>query len=146
MQFHLFQYPLPHAGDLSDLNLFLGSNRVVSVVRDIVNCNGSPVLVFTVETISGDAKKQVKSRPQVDYREQLSEDEYALFNLLRDERKRLSDEDSIPVFGIFNNAQLAEMVTRKVSTLKEVAGIKGVGKVRSEKYGQAMLDIIQQQS
>jgi superfamily II DNA helicase RecQ len=117
----------------------------VGVTRDIVNCAGSPVLLFTVETLSGDAREQVKSRPQVDYREQLSEDEYSLFNLLRDERKRLSDEDSIPVFGIFNNAQLAEMVTRKMSTLTEVAGIKGVGKVRSEKYGQAMLDIIQQQ-
>ena len=145
MQFHLFQYPLPYDGNLNDLNSFLSNHRVVSVNREVVNCNGNQILLFTAETISGEVQESVKSRQRVDYREQLSEDQYALFNLLRDERKRLADNDAIPVFGVFNNAQLAEMVTRKVSTITDIAEIKGIGKARSDKYGQAMVDIIVRQ-
>ena len=98
MQFHLFQYPLPYDGNLNDLNSFLSNHRVVSVNREVVNCNGNQILLFTVETISGEVQESVKSRQRVDYREQLSEDQYALFNLLRDERKRLADNDAIPEF------------------------------------------------
>ena len=140
MQFHLFQYPLPHEGGLNDLNSFLANQRVVSVNRDIVSCGSTALLVFTVEIIGNDLQESTKSKQRVNYREQLSEDEYILFNLLRDERKRLAAKDAIPVFGVFNNAQLAEMVKRKVSTLSDIADIKGIGKARSEKYGQAMVD------
>lgn len=145
MQFHLFQYPLPHDGGLDDLNRFLANHRVVGVSRDIIMSNENALLVFTVETISGEFQEQVKSKPRVDYREQLSEAQYALFNRLRDERKRLADEEGVPVFGVFNNAQLAAMVTDEAATLDDIAAIKGVGTARSEKYGQAMLDALTKQ-
>ena len=106
MQFHLFQYPLPFEGGLDDLNQFLSSHRVVSDNREIVISNGKSLLVFTVETISGESQEKAKSKPRVDYREHLADTEYALFNLLRDERKKFADGDGVPVFGVFNNAQL----------------------------------------
>ena len=148
MQFHLFQYPLPFEGGLDDLNQFLSSHRVVSVNREIVISNGNSLLVFTVETISGESqeKEKAKSKPRVDYREHLADTEYALFNLLRDERKKLADGDSVPVFGVFNNAQLAEMVTQNATTLSNIANIKGVGEARGNKYGQAMSNILLKQS
>jgi len=115
-------------------------------MREIVRCNNSTLLVFTVETTSGDAPENVKTKPRVDYKEKLSEDDYALFNLLRDERKKLADEDGVPVFGVFNNAQLAEMVKQKATTLSDIGAVKGVGKARSEKYGQAILNILLKQT
>ena len=82
MEFHVFQYPLPLHGPLDDLNRFLASHRVVSVNRDIVNCNGNQILLFTVETTSSSELRQgSKAKSRVDYRDQLSEDDYALFNL-----------------------------------------------------------------
>ena len=113
MQFHLFQYPIPNDADLSDLNRFLAANRIVSVHRDIVSTNGGPVLLFTVETAAGNVPDDTRAK-RVDYREILSTDEFALFDRLRDVRKALAEAESVPLFGIFNNAQLAP---RRAGTL-----------------------------
>ena len=141
MKFQLFQYPIPTDSNLDDLNRFLASHRIVSVTREIVNGNSGPVLLFIVETASGDVQDESRTK-RIDYRELLSAEDFLVFNDLRTARKALADNEGVPVFSIFNNAQLADMVTSKASAMSDIAAIKGVGEARCEKYGESMLKIL----
>ncbi len=143
MQFTVFQYNLPLEGELADLNSFLSSNRVVSVTREIANCATGPLLVFVVETAGGAKKTSASDRATaIDYKEVLPADEFAVFSALRERRKQFAEEEKIPLFAVFNNAQLAEMVTSRMTTIEEIAAIAGVGKSRVEKYAAAMCEIV----
>jgi len=143
MKFELFQYPLPHDGDLSDLNGFLSSRRVVSVSQSIVRADANPVLLFVVEYLDG-ASLAVKSgsADRVDYRQKLNAEDFALFSQLRTERKRLAEQNGVPVYTILTNAQLAEIVERRVNAIQDLKSISGMGTGRVEKFGEALIGVI----
>ena len=46
----------------------------------------------------------------------------------------------MPVYGVFMNEQLAEMVRQRTGTKAALKGIEGVGEARVEKYGAAVLE------
>jgi superfamily II DNA helicase RecQ len=137
MPFRVFQYPLPTPPDLPDLNAFLAAQRIAVVRHKIVNTAGGALLVFVVEITasSGPAKSASTSTgPKIDYREVLNDEQFAVFSRLRTVRKEIADGEGIPVYAIFSNAQLAEMVQRRLTTVEELAGMAGIGKARVEKY------------
>lgn len=143
MKFELFQFPLPLEGDLSELNQFLASHRVVSVNQTIVRQENLPLIVFVVEYLDT-AESNVRSgvSDRVDYRQKFSPEDFALFSQLRDERKKIADESGVPVYTIVTNAQLAEIVERKVVSLADLDGIAGIGKARIEKFGNRLIGVI----
>ena len=142
MRYRLFQYPLPAPDELDELNAFLGSQRVAMVTHHVVQNASGAMLLFVVEHVDDGAKSPSARTPKVDYREQLSEADFAVFSRLRDERKKLAEAEGVPVYTIFSNAHLAEMVTRRVRTAAEMAKIEGIGNSRVEKYSDHMLPIL----
>ena len=63
-----------------------------------------------------------------------------MFVRLRNLRKEIAEKDSVPSYSIFNNEQLAAMVTGKVDSLASMQTIAGVGEARVSKYGEAFLN------
>jgi ATP-dependent DNA helicase RecQ len=63
-----------------------------------------------------------------------------MFVRLRNLRKEIAEKDSVPSYSIFNNEQLAAMVTGKVDSLAGMQTIAGVGEARVSKYGEAFLN------
>ncbi len=93
----------------------------------------------------GDANRQLAAgakRPKVDYREVLSEADFAVFAKLRNLRKELAEREGIPAYALFTNEQLAEMVQRRVGSLTAMKEIEGVGDSRIEKYGAQFLALL----
>jgi superfamily II DNA helicase RecQ len=78
----------------------------------------------------------------VDYKEQLQPDEFLVFSRLREWRRRVADEEAVPVYTIFTNGQLAEIVTKKVASKSALGSIIGVGEARLTKYGDGLLSVI----
>jgi superfamily II DNA helicase RecQ len=112
--------------DESSLNLFLRQHRVLKVHREFVQDQQNAYWSLLVEYLDsaqglseGDRKSTSKSR--VDYKEVLSPENFAVFAKLRDWRKQQAEEGGVPVYAIFTNQQLAEMVTLRV-TSKTVKG------------------------
>ena len=141
MPFHLFQFPLPCHGDLDELNRFLAGHRVVSVRERIVESSGAALLVFVVETVGQPEPRAGRGR--VDYRDELDADDFELFRKLRDVRKTLSEAEGVPLFAVFSNAQLADMARRRCTSRAELAAIEGVGDARIDRYGEALLKVLQ---
>jgi ATP-dependent DNA helicase RecQ len=67
-----------------------------------------------------------------------------LFALLRNLRKRLADEESVPPFVVFNDATLIEMAQQVPQTQHEMLAISGVGLKKLERYGYQFLGLIDQ--
>lgn len=70
----------------------------------------------------------------------LKPEEFEVFSRLREWRKGMAEQEGVPVYVVFTNEQLAEMVKKRVSTKAGLKEIEGVGDARVEKYGAAVLE------
>jgi ATP-dependent DNA helicase RecQ len=66
-----------------------------------------------------------------------------LFEKLRELRKEIADERSVPPYVIFSNAALLEMARRIPRTLDAFGSISGVGRVKLEQFSGPFLEVIQ---
>ena len=78
----------------------------------------------------------------MDYKEVLKPEEFEVFSRLRDWRRAVADKEGVPVYTIFTNEQLAQMVQKKVNSKAALKEIEGVGEVRVEEYGEALLQVM----
>jgi ATP-dependent DNA helicase RecQ len=81
--------------------------------------------------------KKISSRRHTD----LSYDP-ALFEGLRELRKRLAERDQVPPFVVFSDATLAEMAARRPRDSESFLAINGVGQRKLERYGEDFLALL----
>ena len=65
-----------------------------------------------------------------------------LFELLKQERKALSDDAGIPPYAVFPDKTLIDMSTYFPQSKEYMMRMYGMGNVKFEKYGQAFIDIL----
>jgi ATP-dependent DNA helicase RecQ len=76
-------------------------------------------------------------------RTRLPEDlDIALWEALRDCRRRLAEEQGVPPYVIFHDRTLQEMCASQPRSIAELAGISGVGERKLDKYGSQFLQVI----
>ena len=141
MQYKMFLIPLsgPESNQ-EELNTFLRGHKIIRVRTDLIHDDAYSFLVEYVENgTTGKARGQ-----RVDYRELLPPEQFAVFVKLREKRKVLAEEKGLPVYAVFTNEQLAEMVKKPPATLSDLASIAGVGRVKVENFGKPMLDILKE--
>ncbi|WP_285757922.1 ATP-dependent DNA helicase UvrD2 [Nocardiopsis ansamitocini] len=63
----------------------------------------------------------------------------ALLERLRDWRRETATEQKVPAYVVFTDATLQAIAEREPSGVTQLAGISGVGAVKLERYGQAVL-------
>jgi ATP-dependent DNA helicase RecQ len=68
----------------------------------------------------------------------------ALFQQLRELRKRIADEQQVPPFVVFADATLAEMAAQVPKDKWELLKITGVGQHKLARYGDAFLRVIKE--
>ena len=142
MPFKVFTIPVtsPEAAE-NDLNAFLASHRVLTVERRWIEDGTNSFLWFCVEyhTPRGSSSEpRTNSRSnnaRVDYREVLSPEDFAVFAKLRDVRKEIATAEAVPVYMVFTNEQLAQVVKTRVATKTDLAKISGLGIVRVRHFG-----------
>lgn len=66
----------------------------------------------------------------------------ALFDRLRELRKQFAEREKVPPFTIFHDATLREMCQYLPQNEEEMLSIKGVGRIKFEKYGEAFLNCL----
>jgi superfamily II DNA helicase RecQ len=76
------------------------------------------------------------------YKEILSDNDWPLFNILREWRTDMSKKEGIPPYIICTNIQMANIVIKRPVSLNALQEIEGIGKAKIEKYGREILQII----
>jgi len=54
----------------------------------------------------------------------------------------MAQAEAVPVYALFTNEQLAQMVLRRCRTKSELLGIEGVGEAKIDKYAERLLLIL----
>jgi len=65
-----------------------------------------------------------------------------LFDALREARRKLASDAGVPPYVIFHDSTLREIAAQKPRSLSELGRVQGVGAVKLERYGEAMLDVL----
>lgn len=120
-------------GETKELNAFLKSHKILNVKEYFVDNGTDSFISFRVEYID---KSEIdkSSKTKVDYKDILSKDDFSVYSDLRDIRKDLAEENGLPVYSIFTNEQLANIVKTKPKTKEKLKSISGIGESKIEKY------------
>jgi ATP-dependent DNA helicase RecQ len=94
-----------------------------------------------VELARPRVKEKARKKPSL-AATQLGTQDLRLFESLRELRKKLAAERSVPPYVIFGDATLMEMSQIRPETESEFLGINGVGQVKLDRHGSAFLDVI----
>lgn len=144
MRFHVFTIEVRDPGPGQDvLNAFCAQHRLADVDKRFVDQGPNSYWTFCIATLDGeDSSRRVADRKRIDYREVLSEADFAVYAELRGLRRSLAEHEGVPQFALFTNEQLAAMVTRRVSTTAAFGEIEGIGKARVDKYAGHFLPLL----
>ena len=140
MQLRFFSIPaLDPAAAEAELNALLAAGRVGGVERQFVAAGAASYWSVIVTLVDGPgplpAGLKVRSERKIDYRELLSEPDFAVFARLRALRKQVADAEAVPPYAVFTNEQLATMVRRRVASAEALGQVEGVGPARVARYG-----------
>lgn len=134
----------------AQLNVFLRSHRILSITQQWVDQGPNSFWSFCVDyqepaASGGSPPRGGRQRERVDYRVKLGEAGFQRYLQLRDLRKELAQADGVPLYNVFNNEQMSQMIEREVRTKADLEAIVGVGDARVEKYGPRFLELLTKQ-
>ena len=145
--YKIFSIAIPSDGaEEADMNRFLAMHRIVSIRTQWVMRGDVPYEVFTVEYQGEAPAKKDQPSQRIDYRDELEPEQFIRYCKMRDERKKIADNEAIKAFMVFTNEQLAAIARIENPTLADLKKINGVGEAKVEKYGARIIESIREQS
>jgi len=141
MRVKFFAIPALDPGDAeAELNRFLAQHRVLSIDREIVTERPGSFWAVSVSYLESSTPAPKPGKARIDYKEVLSPEDFEVYAALRELRKEVAERDGVPPYAVFNNAQLAEMVQKRIRSSEELGRISGVGPSRVEAHGSRFLE------
>jgi superfamily II DNA helicase RecQ len=151
MKLAFFHIPVfSPAPQQDDLNQFLQQHPNAVIDRQLIVdgqqsawaiCCSVPSTA-RVQSVTGSGS--AKTQKPVDYREQLDPATFARYAKLRELRNGIAQEQNIPSYAIFSNAQLAQMAALDPINLTTIASIEGIGEKRIENYAEQFIQALQE--
>jgi superfamily II DNA helicase RecQ len=143
--------PVSERFDDTSVRDFLADKVIETVTDHFFIHAGRPYLTLVVRyrLAAPAASGQTASKPlgtatarETAWRDLLRQEDWPVFNRLREWRGERAKAEGIPPYVICNNRQLAEIVQRKPSTLSALAEADGFGEAKLKKYGRELLAVI----
>ena len=102
MLLRFFTVPLCGGEEAAEeLNRFLGAYRIVTIDRQFVQDGPNSVWALCVTYVQASSRALSGKRGKIDYRDVLSEPDFAVFARLRALRKTLADKEGVPAYALF---------------------------------------------
>ena len=89
-------------------------------------------------------RDRIKTPKASKARLQIADDDMDLWQLLRELRMALAQDQKVPPYVIFSDSSLLEMLHTKPQSLLQMSHINGVGEKKLDRYGDDFLALIQQ--
>lgn len=138
MNIKIFDIPAICSDDIMEqVNKFLRGHKVLDVDRQFYLSSdniGHWSLLVTYLPVQASYGFQER-REKIDYKSALDEAAFAKFTKLRMIRKQLADNDAVPAYAVFTDAELAQIAQLPSIDATLLAQISGIGEKRITKYG-----------
>ncbi len=145
MQIRVFTVPITDSGEmLAELNRFLAAARVLEIDQHFYQNDKGAYWSFCVRYLSapGNAAPINLNKNKTDFKELLTEKEFAVFSKLRQCRKTIAANEAVPAYAVFTDVELAGIARLPQIKLEKLISVKGIGDKKVEKYGKALLDLL----
>jgi superfamily II DNA helicase RecQ len=121
MQIKIFTIPITDNGIVQEeMNKFLRGHKVLEVTQEFYQSQSGAAWCFSVKYIETPASYAQNTRKaKIDYRDELDEATFNIFAKLRQNRKTIAEENGIPAYAVFTDAELAE-----IAKLSEITAAK----------------------
>lgn len=149
MQYEIYTIPLAESSEsVEKLNKFLRSNRIISIDKELVRFSDTAYWSFCIQYLPlngiGQSQFNAERREKTDYKNLLSEEQFAVFCKLRLYRKQIAEEDAVPAYAVFTDAELAALAQTQLTDIPSMYSVPGIGKKKVEKYGDWLLRMLQE--
>lgn len=148
MQYKIFTIPI-NGGETQneEMNKFLRAFRIVNVERKLVENLGVFYWCFCIEYMDSTVSNNLwQKKEKVDYKSVLDEETFKVFARLREIRKHIADDDAVPAYAVFTDAELAEIAALPEKSGTALLKIDGIGKKKIEKYGEMLCQLFNDNS
>ncbi len=147
MALHFFLVPVHDSlASEQELNAFIANHKVLSIEKKLIEAGVNSFWAICVDFLSsplgGQTGNPNLSRSRVDYKAVLPPEEFEVFSRLRQLRKDLAQAEAVPVYTLFTNEQLAQMVQRRCRSKADIALIEGIGDSKIEKYADRLMPLL----
>lgn len=141
MQIRVFTIPALAGQEMQEeMNKFLRGHRVMEVKQQYDAERG--YWTFAVNYIEGSTPNNNAPaiRPEkVDYKTVLSPESFDIFTKLRDARKQIAKDESVPAYAIFTDKELADIAQLSELSPAALLKIDGINHGRVDKYAERIL-------
>ena len=87
-------------------------------------------------------KKSFVVHKKGEFLRSLDEADTTLYEAIKEWRQRTAEEENVPPYIIFGDKTIEELVLKKPRTERELLGVFGIGEVKAEKFGSALLRLL----
>lgn len=149
MEVKFFVIPVPDCDtSAEEINKFLRSVKTLEIKKEFVFSESGSFWTLCVTYLPMQASPVFYSnscKGKTDYKNILTTDEFEKFTKLRKIRKNIADEDAVPAFAVFTDAELAALSRSLDINIIELGKVEGVGKRKIEKYGKLLIEAYNQE-
>jgi superfamily II DNA helicase RecQ len=139
MQIKTYAIPIIGGEQLNEeMNTFLRSKKILQMESQIVTHANTAFWSFCIKYVE-DLAIADREKVKVDYKQVLDEGAFKRFSRLREIRKQIAQDDSVPAYAVFTDEELSGVAKLDEITLAKMKSVKGIGDKKIEKYGQLFL-------
>lgn len=134
-------YAIPVIGGeklMEEMNTFLRTKKILQLEKQFYSTAQSTAWTFCISYLE-DSNVPNNEKTKTDYRQVLDAASFERFSKMREIRKRLATEESLPAYAIFTDEELSNLAKIETLTLTKMKAVKGVGEKKAEKYGHYFL-------
>lgn len=135
MQIKTYTIPLIGGEALNEeMNTFLRSKKILEIDKQLVVLEKTAFWSFCIAYLE-DGNQGYKERNKTDYRQELGEAGFQRFSRMREIRRQLAQDESLPAYAIFTDDELSNLAKIEDLSMANMKNVKGVGEKKVEKYG-----------
>jgi len=144
MQIKIFNVPLTDNGEsIAEMNRFLSGHKVLEVEQRFFQNEKGGCWSFCVRYLPSVSNFQNAIKEKIDYKQVLSEAEFAVFSKLREIRKQIATNDAVPAYAVFTDEELAGITKLPVIEENKLMTVKGIGEKKVAKYGKQFIEMFE---
>jgi len=144
MQIKIFNVPLTDNGEsIAEMNRFLSGHKVLEVEQRFFQNEKGGFWSFCVRYLPSVSNFQNAIKEKIDYKQVLSEAEFAVFSKLREIRKQIATNDAVPAYAVFTDEELAGITKLPVIEENKLMTVKGIGEKKVAKYGKQFIEMFE---
>ncbi|MGK5093578.1 HRDC domain-containing protein, partial [Deltaproteobacteria bacterium TL4] len=128
--------------DTTVLDRFLVDKKLSKLEQHFFMLDQKPYLTVILEYENGQevhvgtASSVTTQAGSFNPRTQLTEEEWPLFESLREWRRERSKQEGLPHYSILKNQTLIDLIKQRPANVSQLCQIRGIGQGKAAKYGE----------